>query len=434
MTFQTARYASASAAVCARDGAPLAPLSDDALLDVQRDIGEARRALDALASEVAGEIQARAEAVPGPGGIARRMGFKSAKALVAESLGGSGWEAERLAKVGRALATADAVEALGSETGEAPRGWALVAAALRADEITVEKADILIETLEKLRGDSEVESQFVGLARRLRPHDLRQACAREVVFNNPAEAEERERQLYEDRRLTLAERLDGAVVVRGLLDPLSAAGILTWLDAQTRAAFQAKRATPGDERTPAQMRVDALAMLAHHALKCGAPGSGVATTLVVRIDEESLRARLGVGTCDSLKAPISASTARAMAVDAGILPAVMGGASLPTDVGRTCRSATQAQRIALGERDGGCAWCHAPTSYCDVHHIIHWLFGGKTNMDNLVMLCVSCHHRIHFGGWLIEVKRGEVWFTPPAAIDPARTPRKGGLAHLALSP
>jgi 5-methylcytosine-specific restriction endonuclease McrA len=68
-----------------------------------------------------------------------------------------------------------------------------------------------------------------------------------------------------------------------------------------------------------------------------------------------------------------------------------------------------------------------------VHHIIHWLFGGKTNMDNLVMLCVSCHHRIHYDEWRIEVKQGEVWFTPPEDIDPTRTPRKGGLADLELA-
>ena len=433
MTFQTARFAAASAAVCARDGVALRPLSDTDLLEVQRDIGEARRALDALATEVAGEISARADASPGPGGIARRVGFVNAKALVADSLGGTRGEADRLARVGRALAQADAVETLALPAPDAPRAWTLVAAAVRATEITVEKAEILIETLEKLRASEELEAKFVQLAKRLRPYDLRRACSREIVLNDPAGTEEKEREQYKQRYLNLTERMDGMTVVDGLLDKVSAAQWKAWLDAQTRAMFQAKRETPGDLRTPGQMRVDAMVMLAHHALDCDAPGSGVATALVVRVDLEDLKSGVGVGTCDSLETAISVGTLRAMAVDAAILPAVMGGDSLPLDVGRAKRGATPTQRIALGERDGGCAWCHAPSSFCDVHHIVHWDHGGATDLSNLVMLCVSCHHQMHFGRWRIEVKQGEVWFTPPADVDPTRTPRKSGLAHLGLA-
>jgi hypothetical protein len=97
------------------------------------------------------------------------------------------------------------------------------------------------------------------------------------------------------------------------------------------------------------------------------------------------------------------------------------------------RLATPYQRAAVLERDGGCAWCHAPASFCDVHHITSWEFGGTTDLENLVAVCVSCHHQIHFGGWVIEVDKGVVWFTPPASIDPERKKRKGGLADLVLA-
>jgi hypothetical protein len=85
------------------------------------------------------------------------------------------------------------------------------------------------------------------------------------------------------------------------------------------------------------------------------------------------------------------------------------------------------------ERDGGCAWCHARASFCDVHHIEGWAVGGNTDLKNLVALCVSCHHRVHYGGWLIEADEAGVWFTPPAAVDPERQRRRGGLADLALA-
>ncbi len=441
MSFNTHRYAAASAAVCAHGGTPLRSGGDARLVQIQRDIGEARRALDALAAEVAGEIQALAEANPGPGGIVRQVGYRDARQMVADTLGTSVGEAQRLVNVGKALAVADAgdggagADAVGGAAShvEKPRGWPLVAAALRAGEITVEKSEIVIETLDDLCADEEGEAQFVRLARRLRPYELRRVCANERLLRDPAGAEERDRKMYEARTLTLTER-KGMTVVDGLLDPASAGHLKAWLDAQVRAAFQAKRETPGDLRTPGQMRVDALAMLAHHAMGCEAPGSGVKTTLVLRTSVEELERRVGTATCDALQTRISLDTLRAMAVDLQVLPMVMGGDSMPLNVGRTQRCATPYQRMALLERDGGCAWCHAPASYCDAHHIRWWKRDhGPTDLNNMVMLCVSCHHRMHYGGWDIEVGKGVVWFTPPAMIDPQRTRRKGGLAHLALA-
>ncbi|MCY3968049.1 MAG: HNH endonuclease, partial [bacterium] len=35
------------------------------------------------------------------------------------------------------------------------------------------------------------------------------------------------------------------------------------------------------------------------------------------------------------------------------------------------------------------------------HHIQHWAHGGQTNLDNLVLVCTSCHHNIHDNGWQI---------------------------------
>ena len=456
MPFSTHRYRQASAGVCGHEGADLGAFDAARLVQVQRDIGEARRALDVLAAQVAGEIQSRAEADPGPGGIARRVGYRNAKQFIADTLGASAGEAARLTNVGKALAIADAAASHRGDGGTAgggladagladagavgqgalptaPRGWTHVAAAVREGSLTVEKAEILTTTLDRLSAGEEAERQFVALARRLRPYDLRRVCAREVVLGDPDSAEAKERRLYLQRELTLTERMDGMTVVQGLLDPASAGHLRAWLDAQVRAGFQAQREAPGADRTAEQMRVDALATLAHHAMGCTEPGSGVKTTLVVRTTVEELKAGLGTATCDSLATPISVGTLRLMAVDAQVLPMVMGGKSVPLDVGYTQRCATPYQRLAVAERDGGCARCHAPVSFCDVHHILSWQFAGKTDLDNLVMLCVSCHHSVHFGGWRIEVDDDVVWFTPPEQIDPERKRRKGGLADLALA-
>jgi len=43
----------------------------------------------------------------------------------------------------------------------------------------------------------------------------------------------------------------------------------------------------------------------------------------------------------------------------------------------------------------GCTARH----FLEIHHIVHWLDGGRTDTDNLLMLCPH-HHRLHHGGRL----------------------------------
>jgi HNH endonuclease len=56
-----------------------------------------------------------------------------------------------------------------------------------------------------------------------------------------------------------------------------------------------------------------------------------------------------------------------------------------------------AQRRAIVARDRTCIWsgCDAPAGWCDVHHIIHWVDGGVTSVENSVLLCGRHHDRIH---------------------------------------
>nr|WP_231980412.1 HNH endonuclease signature motif containing protein [Tessaracoccus coleopterorum] len=59
------------------------------------------------------------------------------------------------------------------------------------------------------------------------------------------------------------------------------------------------------------------------------------------------------------------------------------------DVGRDHRLVTKAIRAALTQRDKGCAFplCDAPASACEAHHIRPWWAGGRTSIDNMVLLC-----------------------------------------------
>ncbi|HKE69243.1 MAG TPA: DUF222 domain-containing protein [Nocardioidaceae bacterium] len=68
------------------------------------------------------------------------------------------------------------------------------------------------------------------------------------------------------------------------------------------------------------------------------------------------------------------------------------------DVGRTERLATSRQRLAILIQQGfRCAAPGCANTYLEIHHIVSWLDGGATDMDNLVGLCVGCHHLVHAG-------------------------------------
>jgi len=83
-----------------------------------------------------------------------------------------------------------------------------------------------------------------------------------------------------------------------------------------------------------------------------------------------------------------------------LLPPALGGApSEVLELGRTTRVVSAGLRKALAVRDGGCvvAGCDRPPAWCDAHHLRHWLHGGPTNLDNLVLVCRAHHRAVHEG-------------------------------------
>ncbi len=249
--------------------------------------------------------------------------------------------------------------------------------------------------------------------------------------------EEKERRQHAQRFVAWKEDHTGMVTFTGKLDAVTAAPIRTVIEQMVSHQFRARRnldPTEPDQRTVGQMRADALFDLARHALGCKETHtSGVRTTIVVRTSLDELEAGVGLGTVDGTDQPVSVRELRRLAGDAGVIPAVLGGDSEVLDQGRTKRIFTPAQRLALMERDGGCAKCHAPPEHCEAHHIRWWDHGGTTDLSNGVMLCTRCHHDVHRQGWGIHVEHGQVSFIPPPDIDPLRTPRLGGRAALDIA-
>jgi hypothetical protein len=84
-------------------------------------------------------------------------------------------------------------------------------------------------------------------------------------------------------------------------------------------------------------------------------------------------------------------------------------------LGRSRRLATPAQIAALTVRDGdGCQFPGCThTRHLHAHHVVHWLFGGRTDVDNLILVCSYHHQFIHDHGYRIQWLSGRWEFRRP---------------------
>jgi Domain of unknown function (DUF222)/HNH endonuclease len=194
-----------------------------------------------------------------------------------------------------------------------------------------------------------------------------------------------------------------------------------------------------------QRRADALAELARRALEGGRlpQTGGVRPQVTVTVELAGLLGHPGLPGADGgWVGPLPVETVRRLACDAAVtrvlvarhpleaadggdghrhatrddeaagdlprrlraaialLPPVLGGAPRePLEVGRATRVVSPAQRTALAVRDGGCvvSGCDRPPAWCEAHHLRHWLRGGPTDLENLVLLCRAHHRAVHEG-------------------------------------
>jgi HNH endonuclease. len=84
-------------------------------------------------------------------------------------------------------------------------------------------------------------------------------------------------------------------------------------------------------------------------------------------------------------------------------------------------------RKALNVRDGHCVWpgCERPASWTSGHHLVHWIHGGTSDLENLALLCYRHHWMVHEGKWqLVRGDDGRMLTIPPTITfgPPARGP------------
>ena len=225
-----------------------------------------------------------------------------------------------------------------------------------------------------------------------------------------AQAYNREQEeLHEQRYLRLDTAQDGCLLVSGVLDPARGA--------EVRGALEPLAQPMGehDHRTRDQRLADAL----HERVTAGAK-----TNLQVTATIETLKANAGAAGGEmEFSLPLSKDTVRRVACDCSVTRVLLSEESMVIDVGRSRRLVDGALRKALAVRDKHCRWpgCERPASWCDGHHLVHWIEGGETNLENCVLLCKRHHRMVHEGGW--KLIRANLKIVPIAPVTIFGLPR-----------
>lgn len=303
------------------------------------------------------------------------------------------------------------------------RNYPLVAAGMREGAVNIEQARAIVEELNELPAEigstvlAKAEAAQVEHAARFDPHQLRRLGRKilDVVAPEIAEDIEANRLAALENaadtrsRLTLRPQGDGTTRISGLIPDKDATRLAGYL-----FAFTNPRVAAGEDADPRPdggtiLRLayprrlgDAFCQFLETVDPQRLPiQAGDATTLVVTISLESLRAELGtaqvLGTSGSGHDTITAAQARRLACNAALIPAVLGAQSQLLDLGKAKRlfSAGQRRALLLSHPQCQAERCTIPGTWCEAHHWLPWSQGGATDLKNAVLLCAHHHHRAH---------------------------------------
>lgn len=277
----------------------------------------------------------------------------------------------------------------------------------------------------------ETEADWVEMARHSTAAQMERLVSGWRTASRAADPE-REKRRHADRALWVVPDADGSWRIRGRLDPEVGAALCRALGAAGEALH---RREPASDEPAAARRADALGLVAEAALGMGlgtdaeeAPVVGRAERfqVVVHVSAETLRgAESEAGGEAEEDAPdeapriaggpaVSAETARRLACDSGVVEMSHRPDGGVLDVGRRRRTVPTALRRALLQRDRGCRFPGCGARFCDAHHVRHWARGGRTRLDNLLLLCRHHHRRVHEEGWKVILEDdGEARFHRP---------------------
>ena len=367
------------------------------LLDLMVDLGEARARLEGMLMAVAGEV-------------ARRNGWEATAWMMREYNRVPSVQARSEAGLAYTLAAEELTETV---------------EALSAGEITLSHARVVARAAGKEHARSEEDLLDLG---RVYPSDV---VGRHMVVHDRASdsaegpdgeddkygtgpAAEELRAQRDERRARMFQGDDGMWHLSAQFDSVTGKR----LHQIYQSAMRAMRNRPGsaEHRYP-QRAADVVAELFGGHSDCNRQQ----TNLLVLTDYDHASGRLLNPRLDD-GTPVPVEVAAELAVNARVMPVLFDANWQNIAIG-TSRNPNEAQRMLLAARDGGCIGCRATVEESEAHHIRFWRHGGPTLVENLALLCHSCHDLVHEHGYEVHTPPdGHPKLRPPEHLRLARPP------------
>ncbi len=407
------------------------------LLSVLERVERLRRMLPAVEHTVLTQLQSQTTPIT--------MGAKSWRAVLTNRLAISGADATRR--------ISDAAE-LGprhSLTGQAlPPTLPTTAAAQSRGEIGADHVTVIRSFMDHLPASVDVatrehaEAQLGGLAGGLTPEGLRKLAHQLMAMINQDGSLDDERDQARKRGIVIGpQRIDGMSRITG------------WVDPEMRAAMDAtnaKLAAPGycnpddespcvggtptreqienDSRTSAQRTHDALKTVCMAMLSSGQLGqhNGLPVTIVVTTTLEQLTSAAGLAhTGGGTYLPMP-TVIRLASYAHPYLTVFESPREIRLYHGRTRRTASPGQRLALYAIDKGCTKpnCATPAYQTQVHHATRdFARGGNTDINELTLACGCDNRMVNDGpaGWITRkrTRDNKTEWIPPPHLDHGQT-------------
>ncbi|WP_425845699.1 DUF222 domain-containing protein [Agrococcus sp. TSP3-2-1] len=417
-------------------------------------VAELARVADALQVRLAHEVEERSQC-PVDEPLCLLLGARHPKEALGRAFGIRPGRALDLLLMARATSPS-----IGITGADIPAKYPAVAAGLATGDLSFAQAQAIVSTLGPAapRADVEqlrvAEQSLVGHATDpgmpLPPEQLTVLARRCVALLDPDGVlpnDERQRAM---RYLRVRQQPDGSWLTT-MRSPAEEGSKLkamadAWGGPRVKVAFHDDKCASGgcdgkacdgeaslDDRTPEQKMHDAfIAMVTAHAGSGDAPVAGgepPVLTFVGTIDAYDAHVR-GLShpertlTIEHTGCLLPIEGVDQLLCHAAIEQLIVDEHGHPLWLGRTKRIFNRAQRRALAKRDKGCRvpGCGMPAAWCEAHHIVPWQLGGKTDIDNGILVCSFHHHEIHAGRLRVEkAGPGPGQWRIAAELQPART-------------
>ncbi len=285
-----------------------------------------------------------------------------------------------------------------------------LAESLAGGAITAEHAEVAVGAAAKT-SPQQVEDELSKLAEDSSVDVFAEQSRRWVNRNQPDDGAELYERQRRNRSLKHWINEEGMGVLLAELDPTSYQQVRKAIDVEYDRLWRddgGRDGKPDDVRATPQRMADAFVALLTNSVRRG-PGS-TRHQLIAVADIERLRADDPTGVAEIVGGEALPQTVlERLMCTAAVTGVVFDGEGEPIWVGRTHRHATEAQVKAIIARDRHCRGkgCTAGPERCEIHHIVPWEKGGRTDIDTMCLAYPLCHHNIHDRGYIvIKTKTG----------------------------